>query len=112
MRKRACMRPGFGAVRRGADCKVAVQTDLQAVVTRALCCSAKLAVGKPLAENGKLKALAVAFDRMVGRLWVTVAQILRPESPIWAGFSVRGRLEGAKRATFRRPISRRHGSPR
>ena len=80
MRKRACMRPGFGAVRRGADRKIAVEADLQAVVPRALGGSPKLAVGEPLAEKGELEALAVAFDRMVDRLWVAVAQILRPES--------------------------------
>ena len=80
VRERPCMRPGFGAVRRGADCKVAVETDLQAVVPRALSSAAKLAIGKPLAEEDALEALAVTFNRVVDRLGFAVAQILRPES--------------------------------
>ena len=58
--------------------------------------SPKLAVGEPLAEKRELKALAIALDRMVNRLGIAVAQILRPEPPILAGLSFSGSLEGGE----------------
>ena len=96
LRKRAGMRPGFGAVRRCPYRKVAVEADLKPAFPRALGGATKLAVGEPLAEEGELEALAVAFDRLVDRLGLAVAQILRPEPPVLAGFSVGRGLEGGE----------------
>ena len=90
------MRPRFCAVRRGANRKIAVETDLQAAIPRALGGPPKLAVGEPLAEKGEFKAFAVALDRMIDRLGLAVAQTLRPGSPVPADFSFGGRLEGGE----------------
>jgi hypothetical protein len=98
VRKRACMRPSFCAVRRRADRKIAVKTDLQASVSRAARGSLKLAVGKPLAEEGELKAYTVALDRMIDGLGITVPQILWPGSPVPAKVSLGRRLEGGETA--------------
>ena len=95
-RKRSSVRPGFGAVRRGPDREIAVEPDLEAAFARALGRPPKLAIGEPLAKEGELERCAVALDRLVDRLGLAVAQILRPEPPILAGLSVGGRLEGGE----------------
>ena len=92
------MRPGLGAVRRGPDCKIAVEANFQAAAPRALGGLRELAVGEPLAKEREFEAAAVAVDCMVDRLGIAVAQILRPEAPILAGLSARGSLEGAETA--------------
>src|SRR5437763_11810222 len=92
------MRPGLRAVRRGADCKIAIEARLQAMLPRARCGLPKLPVREPLAEKSELKSRAVALDRMIDRLGVLVAQTLGPEPPILAGVSLGGRLEGGEMA--------------
>ena len=72
------VRPGFGAVRRGADGKIAIEPNLQAAFARALRGSPELAVGQPLAEEGELEGLAAPLDRALDRLRFPVAQVLRP----------------------------------
>src|SRR6202012_5280303 len=79
------------------DGKVAVEANLQAAVPPALGSLPKLAVGEPLAEEGEVEALAVALNRGIDRLGVAVAQVLRPEAPIFVGLSGRS-LEGAETA--------------
>ena len=51
---------------------------------------------RAIGRRGRIRSLAVALDRMIDRLGFAVAQILRPEPPILAGLSARGRLEGGE----------------
>ncbi len=107
------VRPGFGAVRRGADGKIAIEPDLQAALARALRGSPELAVGQPLAEEGELEGLAAPLDRAprspslprrasLAATGASPRRLLPPRSP--------GRRRSA--AKPRRPKSRICGSRR
>ena len=96
-RERSGVRPGFGAVRRGPDGKIAIEADLEPAAPRTLRRSPELAVGEPLAEEGELEAVAVTLDRPVDRFGVAVAQIVRPEPPILAASRPPTAWKAAKR---------------
>ena len=95
-RERASMRPGFGAVWRGADREIAVEADFEAPAPRAFRGAGELPVGEPLAEEREFERLTVALDRRVDRLGLAVAQVLRPNSPVLAKLAVGSRLEGGE----------------
>src|SRR5271170_7501646 len=89
-------RPGFGAVRGGADGKIAVEAELQPARARPRGGAGELAIGQPLQEEGVFDTvLESRCDVIEGQL-CAIAQIVGPYSPVFALPFLVDRLETGK----------------